>query len=323
MLSSSKNRFSRLTTFIYISCALAFFFLTLHSLRRTYLVDPSSALGQFRAQKPPQTIPEKIWYKLGPKGMTEEVATWMQTCIEKNPSYEAHFLTDDPGDAYVRETFAHSPDIVEIYLGLSVPILKADLLRYLLLYADGGVWFDLDVSCEGTPIANWVPELYRQKAGLVVGWEFDVGWGKDGEFQHQFASWTIMARPHSPHMMVVIQDILQGVRDKMAEHQLGSIPDLELSMVGDVVDFTGPRRFTRGVMKSLERHQWALNGAVDHDGLYQILEPRTVGDVLVLPGYSFALSMNKYEEISEKGEPGPPLVTHHYAGTWKNDRGGE
>jgi hypothetical protein len=42
--------------------------------------------------------------------------------------------------------------------------------------------------------------------------------------------------------------------------------------------------------------------------------------VLVLPGYSFALSSNHYNPEDTQG---PALVTHHFDGSWKNDHGGE
>lgn len=45
-----------------------------------------------------------------------------------------------------------------------------------------------------------------------------------------------------------------------------------------------------------------------------------VSDVLILPGFSFAASSNYY---SKENATGPALVTHHYAGSWKNDHGGE
>jgi alpha 1,6-mannosyltransferase len=48
--------------------------------------------------------------------------------------------------------------MVEDYLALPIPILKADILRYVILYDQGGIWFDLGVSCEGVPIDEWVPE---------------------------------------------------------------------------------------------------------------------------------------------------------------------
>ncbi|KAL2019168.1 hypothetical protein VTK56DRAFT_10040 [Thermocarpiscus australiensis] len=220
-------------------------------------------------------------------------------------------MTDSLADMYVQDKFGVShPDLVEIYLGLTVPILKADLLRYLVLFSEGGVYCDLDVSCH-VPISEWIPPQYNGEVSVVVGWEFDVGW--PGPFTHQFATWTIMAKPGSPHLWTVIQDIVQSFQDKMKEKKV-SVGELTLEMLGDV-DVTGPRRFTRGVLKSMGEAFGTTLQEVE-----VIFEPKLAGDVLILPGYAFAASANHYDKDMKLP---PPLVTHHYAGTWKNEKGGE
>lgn len=259
-----------------------------------------------------KSIPNKIWYKVGPKGLSSQSREWMDDCLHKNPEYRSEIMTDLSGDLYVKENFSHRPDIVETYLALSVPILKADLLRYLLLFAEGGIWYDLDVSCGDVPIRQWIPEEFKANTNLVVGLEFDEGWGE--HILRQFTSWTIMAAPHSPHMMMVIEDILGAIRQKSDEKGI-SVAELSLDMVGDVVDFTGPRRLTRGILKSLTL---TLNESVEMNNVSHLLDPILISDVLVLPGYSFAASANRYVN-----QTGPALVTHHYAGSWKNDNGGE
>ena len=90
-------------------------------------------------------------------------------------------------------------------------------------------------------------------------------------------------------------------------------------MIGDVVDFSGPRRLTRSVYKSLGT---MLNRTIGAGDMQEILQPKLVGDVLVMPGRSFAASANRYKPDEEEELP-PKLVTHHYAGTWKNNYGGE
>jgi mannosyltransferase OCH1-like enzyme len=272
-------------------------------------------LQHARPQKPDE-IPKIIWYKLGPSGLNNDTRQWTNSCIDSNPDYRVEFLTDEAADDYVKTAFASRPDILESYLSLTVPILKADLLRYLLLFDQGGIWFDLDISCEGIPIDEWVAPQYRNDAGLVVGWEFDVGWKKP--FVHQFASWTIMAKPGSLHMLQVIEEIVQTLREKMYQHKV-TAENITLAMVGDVVDFSGPRRLTFGVLKSLGK---TLNRTVKPDEISELEQPMLVGDVLVMPGRSFAASANRYKAEDEEKLP-PKLVTHHYAGTWKNDQGGE
>jgi alpha 1,6-mannosyltransferase len=144
------------------------------TLRSTH--DAVALAIQYTAQTPEyEGIPKIIWYKLGPRGLSEEAKNWTDSCITPNPEYDAHFMTDESSDEYVRTAFAERPDIVTNYLALPVPIWKADLLRYLLLWDQGGIWFDLDVSCEGIPIDEWIPPEYKGNTSLVVGWELTMG----------------------------------------------------------------------------------------------------------------------------------------------------
>lgn len=115
-----------------------------------------------------------------------------------------------------------------------MPILKANLLRYLLLYAEGGVWFDLDVSCEGVPVDEWVPEEFREDIDLVVGYDF--------VFRRQFTTWAVLARKGVGHLMAVVNDIVLSMADVAKVHSV-TVAGLNMDMVGDVVEFTGPRRF--------------------------------------------------------------------------------
>lgn len=259
---------------------------------------------------PPSWIPEKLWYKLGPQGLKDELRHYTDSCITKNPTFQPEFLTDETGDQFVREHFAAYPAILDGFLSIRIPIVKADLLRYLVLFQYGGIWNDLDVSCEA-PISEWIPEQYQANASIVVGMEFDVDiWIR------QFASWTIMAKPKSPHMLTVVEDCLEGLVSKAQELNVG-LQDLRIDMIDDIVDVSGPRRLTRGIQKSLSR---TLGQEIGNEDIARLSEPKLIGDVLVLPDYAFADSMN--QEHGEK-KVGKILVTHHYAGSWKNENGGE
>ncbi|CZR65291.1 related to alpha-1,6-mannosyltransferase [Phialocephala subalpina] len=261
---------------------------------------------------PASSIPEKIWYKVGPKGISTEAREWMNTCLEKNPTFEHEILTDSLADTYVIERFVHRPEIVETYLALSIPILKADLLRYLLLFAEGGLWSDLDVSCGDTPIRDWIPEQYRNNASLVVGWEFQT---VDDQHMREFVTWMIMSKPGLPHMSMVINDTLQALHEKAREHKV-PISGLNMDMVGDIVWLTGPMAMSKSIIKSLGIEKDNINsGATPY-----VFEPQLFDDVLILPGYSFSASMQQYKD---EEHPGPALVTHHYVGSWKNGNGGE
>lgn len=67
----------------------------------------------------PASIPQKLWYKLGPNGLSNDTRGWTDGCIRNNPGYEVKFMTDSSADDYVVDNFGDShPDLVEIFLGL-------------------------------------------------------------------------------------------------------------------------------------------------------------------------------------------------------------
>ncbi|KAF7529942.1 hypothetical protein G7054_g9706 [Neopestalotiopsis clavispora] len=272
---------------------------------------------QQQEQKPvPEPFPKKIWYKLGPKGLSNYAKTWTDSCINQNPEYSVNFMTDETADAFVNEHFTAYPDVLAVYNALTIPILKADMVRYMLLYVEGGVWFDLDASCEGVPIDEWVPAEHAADASLIVGWEFDGGY--HFEFERQFVTWTVLAKRNVEHLLVVVRDIAASLR-RLAEANSVDVAGLNMSMIADVIEATGPKRFHKSVVSNLEK---SVAQPINWEDYHEILEPKMAGDVLILPGYSLAASYNAYEP-EDQDRVGPSLVVHHYAGTWKNEKGGE
>ncbi|KAK8044344.1 glycosyltransferase family 32 protein [Apiospora rasikravindrae] len=342
-----------------IACVLTFLFWQLHrlgvgdklqlpSLIETHFASISTQTGDDNTSAAPdasnndnndgiaqETIPKQIWFKLGPKGLNDNTRKWTETCIQQNPEYEPRYLTDAEADALVNTRFVHRPDIVDTYNALTVPILKADMLRYLLLYAEGGVWFDTDASCEGIPIEEWgittagtsnttttpTEQLRenRARASLIVGWEFDVG--LDYEFERQFVTWAVAAKRGSPRLLTVVDDIVAAIHETASQQNL-TVSELSMRTVPDVVNFTGPIRFARSVLRSLGLDRGGGGYSKKARKYHGLLEPALVRDVLILPGYAFARSMNTYA-ARDKDRVGPALVVHHYAGSWKNEYGGE
>lgn len=264
--------------------------------------------------KPVSRIPKKIWYKKGKRERTLDMLDWEAGCLHRNPGYTSQVMDDEQSDEFVRTTYADHKELLDIYLSLTVPILKADIFRYLVLYHEGGIWFDLDVSCGTVPIDDWIPKEYKENTGLVVGWEFDSPYGANA--MRQINSWTILAEPKSPHLWQVVEDIIQRAHEIMEQNNV-TASGIKMDMVDDVVLFTGPIRFTGSLWKSLEHN---YNHKVDVLKYANLTQPALIEDTVLLPGFSLAASMNRYPEGTVVG---PSLVIHHYAGSWKNAEGGE
>ncbi|KAJ5796125.1 uncharacterized protein N7518_004665 [Penicillium psychrosexuale] len=250
------------------------------------------------------SIPFKLWQKAGSTKIQDDRQRDINSWLDVNPRLRHEILTDDSADEYVREHFADYPEVLDLYLSLPVPILKADLLRQLILYADGGIWSDLDVTCH-IPIYTWIPEQFQNKTNVVVGLEFDG---------FQFSSWTIMTKPKTSHIVAVMKYIIDRLKASAAQYNV-TIAQLNMTMISDVVEVTGPQAMTIALLQNLEKEMGVPFGRAN---ITNIKEPTLFQDVLVLPNAAFSS-----RQAGFPGDRGPYLVEHHYAGSWKNVNGGE
>jgi mannosyltransferase OCH1-like enzyme len=255
--------------------------------------------------------PPYIWQTTGPKPITKEQSSDIASWREKHPFFSFTLMTDEQGDSFVSEYYANRTDIVDLFLRLPIPIIKADLFRCLVLVEKGGVCTDIDVLCL-KPMSMWLPAQHANaidSIDLIVGLEFDMQFRGEGvEVASQFTNWIIASKPGNKHLMYrvdsTVADIYAAAKKKNVE-----IEDLELWMFPDVVNIAGSKKMTIAVLESLNE---AMNQLVDDRIIFDIKEPRLVGGVLVMPNDAFADWRAGYPR-----DRGPVLVRHHYAGSWK------
>jgi mannan polymerase II complex HOC1 subunit len=179
----------------------------------------------------------------------------------------------------------------------------------LIILAEGGYRSDLDVSSE-KPAADWIPGEYKdQNIDMIVGLEFDFEWrGPGTEVASQFCNWVFSAQPSSRNLQVIVDSVVNTLK-KIARDNHVPLSQITLEMLSDVVNVTGPKIMTIAILESLGQ---LLGRAVDDRNFSGIRHPTLVGDVLIMPGVSFAAAQNGYPK-----NQGDALVTHHYEGSWK------
>lgn len=257
-------------------------------------------------------FPYKLW-QTAPDLISQETWKYVQTWFTHNPSLRHEILTDRSADAFVVAKFAHRPDIVELYTQLNIKIAKFDMLRYLVLLSDGGVYADIDVSSD-SPISEWVPPEYYGKVSLLIGQEFDYQWRGEGrELASQFTNWALMAKPGCKHLQLLIDEIVGMFQDLRKKHNC-SYADLTVDTLGElgdgnIIDTTGPKHMSYAILRSLAQD---LGTVVDDRNISDVESPRLIGDVLILPNVAFAAAQASYRE-----DRGPIRLTHHYMGSWK------
>lgn len=267
-------------------------------------------------------FPKKIWqtWKVTPLAFEERDRNNARSWTEQNPDWRYEVITDGNEMQYVEYHFGpegfNRPDIVEFYRSVQAAIIKADLLRYLIMYAEGGIYADIDVEAL-KPMSRFIPDRYSQKdIDMVVGVEIDEPDWKDhpilGPKSMSFCQWTFMCKPELPVMMHLVEHIMTWLNG-VATGQNRTISDVELDF-DEVISGTGPSAFTNAILAEMNtKHTGGV--PVEWSQFHDIPESKLVSNVLVLTVEAFAAGQG--HSNSGNHEARAALVRHHYhASNW-------
>ena len=232
---------------------------------------------------------------------------------EEHPNFVHEVVTDDVAINLIRLLYATVPEVVEAYRSLPMPVLKADFFRYLILFARGGIYSDIDTYAIQSSV-RWLPDqIARDTIGLVIGIEADPDrpdWAQWYSRRIQFCQWTIQAKPGHP----VLRDIINRItRKTLDEKRKGS---LDKFLDRNVVEFTGPAVWTDAIIDYFNDARFfdmsQSKGAIDYKNFTGMETSKRVGDVVVLPITSFSPGVG---QMGSK-EPDDPMafVKHDFEG---------
>ena len=220
------------------------------------------------------------------------------------------------GSEFVQRCFANEPRIFEAYNSLPNVGMKSDLLRYLILDVEGGVYTDSDTVALKA-IDNWVPPDLRDQVRLIVGIEFDRrddGPWADIPHDLQFCQWTIAAAPGHPVFPKMVARVLQSVKELSETH--GRVVDQLEPTSFEVMNSTGPAAWTDVVFEQLQEYDPTLNTTKD---LSFMTAPKLYGDILVLPIDGFGMGQShSHSTQDDENTPEGALVKHLFRGSWRD-----
>lgn len=267
-----------------------------------------------------EKFPRRIWqtWKVNPFGFDERDHTVAKTWPQKNPGHRYEVLTDQNDLYYVESHFGptglNRPDIVHTYQTLTAKIIKADLLRYLVMYVEGGVYADIDVEALRS-VERFIPSRFQEgEVDMVIGVEVDQPDFKDhpilGPKSMSFCQWTFMCKPKQPVMLQLVDNIISWI-NSVAEQQQVPLSEIQLDFDA-VLTGTGPSAFTNAILSYMSKKvgyevQWNTFHAMD--------ESKIVGGILVLTVEAFAAGQGHSDSGNHNAKQA--LVKHHYhASQW-------
>jgi alpha 1,6-mannosyltransferase len=268
-------------------------------------------IWQIAPKLPPGAIQKAKGRKIRPGSKAE----WMEGWRRMNPGYHYQMIRDDDMSAFVLDHVRDDTTLQTVMMAPGNPGIKSDLMRYLLLYFEGGVYTDMD-TISLRPIKDWIPEKYRDQARVVIGVEFDRLDGENWRGVHhdmQFCQWTIAAAPG--HRVFV--SMLARAITYLEEHQRRStwLGGQRPWTIEDILTTTGPAAWTDAVFQELRQMDPEIKTLRDLSGL---TEERLIGDILILPIDGFG--MGQRHSNSTRNKPPPPNANakHQFHGTWRD-----
>lgn len=233
-----------------------------------------------------------------------------------NPEFVHEVISDDAAANLIQYLYGAVPEVVEAYNSMPVPVLKADLFRYLILLARGGIYSDMDTEAL-QPAINWLPDdMDPLSIGLVVGIEADPDrpdWHQWYSRRIQFCQWTIQAKPGHPVLRDVVATIVEDTL-RMKRKGILTMSKMDKS----IVEFTGPAIWTDAVFRYFNNPEYFQGDGprnVTYEDFTSLTVQKKVGDVAVLPITSFSPGVGQMGA----GDRGDRLafVYHEFEGSWK------
>lgn len=168
-------------------------------------------------------IPKIIWqtYKTSYENMPEYAKDATKTWQDMNPDYEYRYMSDDQVYDFVLDNFGQ--DMLDLIKSFKVPVMRADLWRYLIIYVYGGIYADLDTLSQA-PIEDWIPD----DASMVIAPENDL----------HYVQWCFAATPKHPAIKSVINLVLERCSE-----------EIDYTMPSFVHYYTANDVFTEGIRR--------------------------------------------------------------------------
>ncbi|CAF9908082.1 hypothetical protein IMSHALPRED_006575 [Imshaugia aleurites] len=261
-------------------------------------------------------IPSRIWQIFFGYTPLSDFAPALQTWISNNQDYSYTLMSDQGANEFARKHYADRPDILGPFLQLEFHVLRSDLLRYMILESEGGIYSDLDTVVQKS-VRDWIPQEMRSKVHAVVGVEYDQ---LDGEPYYgmneriQFCQWTMAASRGHPIMKKVVKKVVAALNETVERDNI-SIADFQPSD-DEVIQVSGPVIWTHAVMEAMSE---ATGTEMSYLNVTGMTEARLFGDVLVLPIDGFGAGQPHSNSTRDENQgAGDFYVRHQWKGSWKH-----
>jgi len=185
-------------------------------------------------------IPKNIYQLVSDKkNISPKFVKNIQFLKDLNPGWN-HILMDDTDMiAYLQKYCPQS--IITAYNSINPKYgaARADLFRYILIYLEGGVYFDIKSICK-FPL-DFI--LKKDDEYILSHWACKESTKYVDIIEGEFQQWYIISKPRHPFLLTVIKLVLQNIRNYTPSIGVGKMA---------VLKTTGPIAYTNAIIPLLD-----------------------------------------------------------------------
>jgi mannosyltransferase OCH1-like enzyme len=223
-------------------------------------------------------IPKIIHQTWKNSNLPVKFRTYQKTWINHHPQWEYRFYDDEACRLIVQKYF---PSTLVLYDSCPYPVQRADIFRYLVVAASGGIYADIDMEC----YKNMEPLLAGREC--VFGVETKLSPRKavlsNHKHSERIANCIFAATKNHPIFYKIMEEVTLRL-------------DISCNAPSEIIETTGPGMLTDVVQKYRKQYD-----------LYIL--PQICWLPPTKPDYPniFPFNLHMYAK-------------HHFSGTWKNEK---
>ncbi|KTW28706.1 uncharacterized protein T551_02556 [Pneumocystis jirovecii RU7] len=260
-----------------------------------------------------EKFPDYIWqfWKYEPsESKFDSRLRLLEASWAKHHNNSIHTIVkEEYGYHLIRHLYLSIPDIVKAYDALSTSSLKARFFRYLILFARGGIYSDINTEIL-LPASKWISKsIQLSSIGLVIGIEVNTINHPNSTQNYsnflQFSTGTIMAKPGHPILREIIvnitQEILKKKQKNLNKNNLKFTKFRNCKLWTNII-------FDYLSYPNLINNSTVRNTNISYSYLSKINKEKAIKDIVILPITSFSLN-KKY--LSNKTLKNPQAILRH------------
>ena len=112
----------------------------------------------------------------------------VESCKSKHADYQYILWTDETMDDFVKSSY---PNFYQTYISYKYNIQRCDAFRYMVLYAYGGIYLDMDIICK-----KKLDNLLTYDIVFVKSENIDI-----------YTNWFLMSIPQHPFILYSIEQL--------------------------------------------------------------------------------------------------------------------